>query len=109
MATMNIGQLARLAGVSIDTIRYYERQFLLAAASRSAAGYRKVGEPDLERLRFIRRSKDLGFSPTEIRELLSLTSDRDTDLQRVKHKAELSGCPIVAALSGSDDPSGGMP
>lgn len=52
---MNIGQLARQAGVPIDTVRYYERQQLLPTAARSAGGYRIFGEPDLRRLRFIRR------------------------------------------------------
>jgi DNA-binding transcriptional MerR regulator len=72
---MNIGQLARQAGVPIDTVRYYERQQLLPTAARSAGGYRIFGEPDLRRLRFIRRAKTLGFSLEEIAELLAL-SDR---------------------------------
>ncbi len=50
---MNIGQLARRAGVPIDTVRYYERQQLLPTAARSAGGYRIFGEQDLRRLRFI--------------------------------------------------------
>ena len=62
MRTMNIGHLAELAGVNVDTVRYYERQGLLPPAARTGSGYRQYDEPDLERLRFIRRSKELGFT-----------------------------------------------
>lgn len=88
MQTMNIGRLAALAAVNIDTIRYYERQGLLPPAARSASGYRKYSSSDLERLRFILRSKELGFTLAEIGDLLSLTSDRATDMRGVRRKAE---------------------
>lgn len=88
MQTMNIGRLAELARVNIDTIRYYERQGLLPPATRSASGYRKYSQGDLERLHFILRSKDLGFTLAEIGELLSLTSGRESDMHGVKQKAE---------------------
>jgi Zn(II)-responsive transcriptional regulator len=88
MQTMNIGRLAELAQVNIDTIRYYERQGLLPPAARSASGYRQYSRSDLERLRFILRSKELGFSLSEIGDLLSLTKDRQSDMRGVKRKAE---------------------
>jgi Zn(II)-responsive transcriptional regulator len=88
MQTMNIGRLAELAQVNIDTIRYYERQGLLPPAARTAAGYRQYTQSDLERLRFILRSKELGFSLSEIGDLLSLTKDRHSDMRGVKRKAE---------------------
>ena len=88
MRTMNIGHLAELAGVNVDTVRYYERQGLLPPAARTGSGYRQYDEPDLERLRFIRRSKELGFTLAEIKELLSLTRDRESDMRGVKRKAE---------------------
>lgn len=87
MQTMSIGRLAAQARVNIDTIRYYERQGLLPPAERSASGYRKYSQSDLERLRFILRSKDLGFTLAEIGELLSLTSNRRSDMDGVKRKA----------------------
>lgn len=87
MQTMNIGRLAQLAQVNIDTIRYYERQQLLPPAARTASGYRQYTREDLGRLRFILRSKDLGFSLAEIGELLSLTGDRKSDMRGVKRKA----------------------
>ncbi|MEO8465912.1 MAG: heavy metal-responsive transcriptional regulator [Gammaproteobacteria bacterium] len=86
--TMTIGRLAERAGVPIDTIRYYERNGLLPTPTRRASGYREYGAGDIERLRFIRRAKELGFTLAEIAELLSLTADRHNDMRGVKHKAE---------------------
>lgn len=88
MQTMSIGRLAELAEVNIDTIRYYERQGLIPPAARTASGYRKYQQADLARLRFILRSKSLGFTLAEIGDLLSLTADRESDMQGVKRKAE---------------------
>lgn len=84
---MNIGQLARQAGVPIDTVRYYERQRLLPEAARSAGGYRIFGEQDLHRLRFIRRAKALGFSLEEIAELLGLSDRHQQDMGSVRDTA----------------------
>lgn len=85
---MNIGQLARQAGVPIDTVRYYERQQLLPTAARSAGGYRIFGEQDLRRLRFIRRAKTLGFSLEEIAELLALSDRHPQDMGSVRDTAQ---------------------
>jgi MerR family transcriptional regulator, copper efflux regulator len=73
MNDMGIGELARRAGVPIDTVRYYERNRLVLPAGRKASGYRQYGEAEIARLRFIR----LGFSLDEIRELLTLSTKRD--------------------------------
>jgi Hg(II)-responsive transcriptional regulator len=86
-SAMNIGQLARRAGVPIDTVRYYERQQLLPTAARSAGGYRIFGEQDLRRLRFIRRAKALGFSLEEIAELLALSDQQQHDMGSVRDTA----------------------
>lgn len=88
METIRIGRLAELSGVSIDTVRYYEREGLLPKPSRRASGYREYRASDVERLRFVRRAKELGFTLTEIAELLSLTDNRQADMQGVKQKAE---------------------
>lgn len=88
MAAMTIGRLAKDAGVNIDTIRYYERNGLLPKPVRRASGYREYTAADLDRLSFIRRSKELGFSLAEIAELLSLTAARSNDMRGVKRKAE---------------------
>lgn len=64
-----IGRLARAAGVSVETVRYYERRGLLEQPDRGN-GYRRYSDADRERLRFVRRAKDLGFTLAEIKELL---------------------------------------
>jgi MerR family transcriptional regulator, copper efflux regulator len=129
MQTMTIGKVAARAGVSIDTVRYYERHGLLSSPPRRASGYREYGPADVDRLRFIRRAKDLGFTLAEIGELLSFSADRNVrgvkrraeqrladieqkirELQRVRRglkslieacpgRGEPERCPIIAALS----------
>ncbi|MDQ8729075.1 helix-turn-helix domain-containing protein [Bradyrhizobium sp. LHD-71] len=71
-----IGELGRLTDTKVETIRYYERIGLLSAPARTAANYRAYGSEHLNRLSFIRRSRDLGFSIEEIRALLDLSDDR---------------------------------
>ena len=73
-ATITIGRLARQTGVGIETIRFYEREGLLTPPQRSVSGYRQYPPETAERLGFIRRAKALGFSLTEIRQLLDLAS-----------------------------------
>ncbi len=86
MPAYGIGQLAKRAGVAVDTVRYYERNDLLSPTSRLASGYRRYGEAELKRLRFIRRAKALGFTLAEIRGLLSLSAERN--VAKVKRAAE---------------------
>jgi Hg(II)-responsive transcriptional regulator len=71
-ATLTIGRLAEQADVGPDTIRFYERRGLLPAPERTPSGYRIYADDTVERLRFIRRAKSLGFSLEEIRALLDL-------------------------------------
>ncbi|HEY3659423.1 MAG TPA: MerR family transcriptional regulator [Steroidobacteraceae bacterium] len=86
MDALGIGQLAKRGGVGIDTVRYYERNGLLAPHARLASGYRRYGELELARLRFIRRAQALGFTLKEIKELLALSAQRD--VARVKRSAQ---------------------
>lgn len=78
---MKIGDLAKRAGVTTQTIRYYERRGLLPEPSRSSSGYREYDHAAQERLDFVLRAKDLGFSLAEIGELLDLhvSSGRSAD------------------------------
>ncbi len=71
-ASLTIGKAAEKGGVNVQTIRYYERRGLLPLPVRSAAGYRKYSDDAIRRLRFIRQAQSLGFSLSEIEELLSL-------------------------------------
>jgi len=97
MSTFNIGQLAKRAGVAIDTVRYYERNQLLQPAGRLESGYRRYGETELKRLRFIRRAKTLGFSLGEIRELLALSNGRS--VAKVKRAAEVKLADVEQRLA----------
>jgi MerR family mercuric resistance operon transcriptional regulator len=88
-----IGQLSKRTGVNIETIRYYERIGLLAKPARSNGGYRLYGPADGQRLSFIRRSRELGFSLDEIRTLLDLAHGEKSCDQvhaiTVHHAAEI--------------------
>lgn len=84
---MKIGELAQKADVNIDTVRYYERQGLLPVPQRQRSGYRQYAVGDVSRLRFVRRAKALGFTLQEIRELLELSSQRETDMSGMKSVA----------------------
>jgi MerR family transcriptional regulator, copper efflux regulator len=85
---MTIGRVANTAGVSIDTIRFYERQGLIAKPRRSFSGYRNYSEDVLDRLGFIHDAKALGFSLREIGELLSMGVKSTAECGPVTRKAE---------------------
>lgn len=76
MSDITIGKLAERAGVSVETVRYYQRSGLLAEPARQGA-YRRYGEDHLQQMKFIRRAKDAGFSLEEIRQLLGMDAIRD--------------------------------
>ncbi len=73
--TLTIGQLAKAAGVGVETLRFYERKGLLPPPPRTRSGYRRYPADAVARVRFIRRAKELGFSLAEIRELLAMRID----------------------------------
>lgn len=86
---MQIGELAKRAGVAIDTVRYYEREGLLPKPPRQRSGYRRYEQGDVLRLRFIRRAKALGFTLEEIGGLLELSERRNDDMADLKQAADL--------------------
>lgn len=73
-----IGRLSGRTGVNIETIRYYEKIALLPKPPRSSGGHRLYGSAETERLNFIRRARELGFSLAEIRSLIGLEEARPT-------------------------------
>ncbi len=81
--TFPIGVLSERSGVNIETIRYYERVGLLPRPARSGGGYRLYQAGDADRLCFVRRARDLGFSLDEIRRLLDLADQKSRSCRRV--------------------------
>lgn len=95
----SIGDLARMSGVKVPTIRYYEQAGLLPPPLRTEGNQRRFGQPDLERLQFIRHARDLGLPMEAIRDLLELSAHPEapcsradeiaaTQLKAVRHKIE---------------------
>ncbi|MFC7065520.1 Cu(I)-responsive transcriptional regulator [Brucella rhizosphaerae] len=84
---MNIGQAAKASGISAKMIRHYETIGLIEAADRTSSGYRVYTQNDVETLRFIRSSRDLGFQVDQIKELLALWRDRNRASADVKKVA----------------------
>jgi MerR family copper efflux transcriptional regulator len=83
---LGIGELAKRAGVGIDTVRYYERSGLLSPHNRLPSGYRRYRDLEVARLRFIRRAQALGFTLYEIKSLLKLSAQRN--VAQVKRSAQ---------------------
>jgi MerR family copper efflux transcriptional regulator len=88
MDTLSIGQVARRAGVGVETVRFYEREGLLEEPPRRASGYRLYSEQVVTRLHFIKRAQKLGFSLKEISELLLLRVDARTSCDEVRQRTE---------------------
>jgi DNA-binding transcriptional MerR regulator len=92
--TIVIGELAAFTGTTPEAIRYYERVGVLPHPARQGAGrYRRYGAPDVERLNFVRRARELGFSLDEVRDLLGLTDQPDRPCAEVD---ELARAHLVA-------------
>lgn len=87
MEILSIGQVARQAGLTVETIRFYEKQRLIDAPGRSEAGYRQYPEDTVRRLRFIQRAKKAGFTLKDIAELLALRGREDASCADVKLQA----------------------
>src|SRR5262249_16636558 len=96
--TMTIGQVARLAGVGVETVRFYERQGLLAEPARKASGYRQYTEEVVARLRFIRRAKELRFSLKGTSELLARRPQPDTTCATIRERTAAKIADIEAKI-----------
>ena len=96
MTALRIGELSVRTGVHIETIRFYERIGLTPPPPRTASGHRRYEADHLKRFKFIRRSRELGFTLEEIRTLLSLVDDGDATCDQVRrmtlhHAEEING------------------
>lgn len=89
MDGLTISQLAKTAGVHIETVRYYERRGLLPEPARRPSGYRAYAAGIVTRLRFIKNAQELGFSLAEIKKLLALRVDAHTTCAEVRHQATI--------------------
>ena len=85
---LSIGELAKQTGVKVVTIRYYEQTEVLPAPARTEGNYRTYSQEHVDRLRFIRRCRDLGFSIEQIRDLLRLSSENTDSCSDVCTLAE---------------------
>lgn len=85
--SLSIGELSRLTGVNIETIRYYERIGVMPVPPRTEGGQRIYGEDHLKRLAFVRRSRELGFSLDEVRALLGLVGSHALTCAEVRNMA----------------------
>jgi MerR family copper efflux transcriptional regulator len=98
MKPLTVGQVARQAGVGVETVRFYEKNGLLEQPARRASGYREYDEETVNRLRFIQRAKELGFTLGEIRELLSLRCSGQP-CNAVREQAEAKVAEIEAKVA----------
>jgi Hg(II)-responsive transcriptional regulator len=87
MKTMTISRLASEAGVTVSTLRYYERRGLLQAPSRRASGYRNYPVEAVHVVRFIKHAQTLGFTLTDIKQLLELAAGSRRSCNAVKNLA----------------------
>lgn len=88
MDNLKTGELARRAGVNVETLRFYERKGLLPEPPRRESGYREYPEESVRLIRFIKRAQEVGFSLGEVRELLTLRVDPGTSCTEVRRRAE---------------------
>ena len=95
MKPLTIGRLAEITGTNIETIRFYEKSGVVPKPTRTAGNYRSYSLTDIDRLAFIKRTRALGFSLDEVRNLLELSSNRQNDCVQVneiaaRHLAEVN-------------------
>jgi MerR family mercuric resistance operon transcriptional regulator len=85
--TLRIGEVARRAGVNIQTLRYYERRGLMKKPDRTPSGYRQYSPEAVRLIRFVKRAQELGFTLVEVEELLRLREDQRASCAQVRSAA----------------------
>ena len=88
MNALSIGQVAKQAGVGIETLRFYERKGLIKEPPRKASGYRQYPTETVQQVLFIKNAKELGFTLKEIQELLTLSKSPKAKAKHVKQQAQ---------------------
>jgi DNA-binding transcriptional MerR regulator len=84
MVPLKAGQLAKQAHINVETLRYYEREGLMPTPQRTEAGYRLYQQADIKRVQFIKKAQSLGFTLSEIKDLLMLTETPYYSARNVK-------------------------
>jgi MerR family transcriptional regulator, copper efflux regulator len=100
---VNIGDAARLSGVSAKMVRHYESLGLLPRVARTDSGYRQYSEADVHTLRFIKRGRDLGFSMDEIAELVGLWQNRRRASANVRRVAQKHADDLAQRIAAMQD------
>lgn len=100
---MTIGAVARQAGVNLQTVRYYQRRGLIEQPPKPPSGYRRYDSNAVDRIRFIKRAQELGFSLVEIGELLELGDGRCDDVRRVAEGQRALVAKRIADLTAMQD------
>lgn len=93
-----IGKAAELAGVNKETVRYYERRELIPDPDRMNSGYRLFSQRHIDQIRFIKRAQELGFTLSEMKDLLDLRMDETTSCSEIKKEAELKWQDVVSKI-----------
>ena len=88
---IHIGKATTLAGVSVDTIRFYQKLGLITSTSHSPGGYRLFDREQIHELKFVRHAQELGFSLTEVKELLAFRAKASRLLRRAIHAQAQAG------------------
>jgi len=97
-AHYKIGKAAQLAGVNKETIRYYERRNLIPEPERMDSGYRLFSQRHVDQIRFIKRAQELGFTLSEIEDLLNLKMDEGTTCSEIKREAEQKYQDVISKI-----------
>lgn len=97
-AHYKIGKAAQLAGVNKETIRYYERRNLIPEPDRMDSGYRLFSQRHVDQVRFIKRAQELGFTLSEIEDLLNLKMDEGTTCSEIKREAEQKYQDVISKI-----------
>ena len=87
MSTLNIGQVAKATGISVEAIRFYEKRGLIDTPARTATGYRQYPPETVKRIRFILHAKDAGFTLSEISDLLRLRQTSADSCANIRDRA----------------------
>ncbi len=87
MTVLNIGEIAKRTGVTVETVRFYEKKGLIVTPERSGSGYRQYPADTVKRVRFIQHAKEVGFTLNDIGELLALRREPGTSCADIKLRA----------------------